>query len=205
MRQWSIVTALLLGMTLPPAIYADDLAAAAAREKQRRSKMKASAPAKTYSDADLGKAGALANDPSIPPAAGAEAPTSGDVARAPEGTRITPPTSERGESYWRTRARQLHAAVAAAEARVQSAERSATGPVPQGDYKVPCEAGRVLRPDGSLGPVLNPCTGGLAHDRAVAGESALAAARQALEQAQQALTRFEEEARKAGALPGWLR
>jgi hypothetical protein len=62
-------------------------------------------------------------------------------------------------------------------------------------------------PDGSLGPVIKePCsTTGLGHQRGVAGLSRLEAARRAVERARQALVDLEDEARGAGAPPGWIR
>lgn len=198
------VVLILLAVAFAQVVHAQGLAGAAQKEKERRAKLKAADPAKSYGQDDLGRAGApLANDPSIPPAAGQQSPAHDTMGSSgPSGS-----TGAGSESYWRSRSRQLRSAVEAAEAAVKLAESmpGATGPTPLGDYKVPCQPGRLVMPDGSLGPMTNNCSGGIARDQSRAAQSRLEAARQALERARQALANFEEQARRAGALPGWLR
>jgi len=46
---------------------------------------------------------------------------------------------------------------------------------------------------------------GAAYNRSKAPQARIKSARQSLEQARQALASFEKEARRAGALPGWIR
>lgn len=89
---------------------------------------------------------------------------------------------------------------------MRQAESTPRAPtVPLGDYKVPCTPGRLLMPDGSLGPVTNNCRGGIVKERTEAAQSRIAAAQRRVESARQALANLEEEARRAGIPGGWIR
>jgi len=189
-------------------LSAQGLAAAAEKEKERRAQQKDAGSTKSYGSEQLGSVGTVANDTSVAPAAAGGAAGKRDTAGSTAPATASSASGQRGESYWRSRAQQLRAAVAAAEARLKDAEKASAGagPIPYGDYKVPCQKGQLVQSDGSLGPVVNPCSStGSDYQRSVAAKSQLEWARQSLEQARQALASFEEEARRAGALPGWIR
>ena len=211
MRLDNAMILLLLGTLLGLQTQGEDLTTSAAREKERRARLKAnSGPAKSYGNGDLGTTGELANDPSIPPAAGSLPQVLGDPG-SPMGARTgAEPASTRAgggtESSWRARAEAARKELAAAEAALRQAEsapRAST--VPLGDYKVPCTPGRLLMPDGSLGPVTNSCTGGIVRERTEAAQSQIVAAQRRVELARQALANLEEEARRAGIPAGWVR
>jgi len=190
-------TFLLLGTAFSGELQAQGLAAAAEKERQRRAQQNANGTAKSFSDEDLGRVGApLANDTSIPPAAGASAAQAGS-ADSRGGTQ------SRGESYWSSRSKQLRVSVAAAEQRLQEAERAArdvrlgncrevTRPRPAGVTSYPGVQSRERQCDAAA-PVANQ------------GQSQVDSARAALQRARQELASLEDQARRDGALPGWVR
>jgi hypothetical protein len=197
---------MLVTLACAQSLSAQGMAAAAAKEKERRGKQKATTPVKNYETEQLGSVGTLANDTSVPPAEATTAATRPDAVTEPRAGSFD--GGERGESYWRSRAQQMRAAVAAAEKKLKAAEGAAVqaGPLQPGDYKVPCQKGRVFEPGHTLGEEMNPCAStGVSHEVAVAAKTRVESARQALSEARQALANFEEEARRAGALPGWIR
>ena len=198
----------LVAVACAQSLSAQGLATAAAKEKERRAKQKAATPAKSYETEQLGSVGTLANDSAIPPAEAAQATTRQDATAGTDTRAASSAGGDRGETHWRSRAQQLRAAVAGAEAKLREAEQAAArvGPVQPGDYKVNCKEGQVVLSNGTLGPVTNPCAGDNAIiDWRQQAQSRVDSARQALERARQALASFEEEARRAGALPGWIR
>jgi hypothetical protein len=162
--------------------------------------------------ADLDRrAGAGPSGPTAAPMAAAEA--RGDDARDRRG-----PASE---TYWRSRAASARAAVAAAEKRVHDLEEQAArgGPVAPGPLPAACQAGTVVGYGGETflagkGAVqLREESKNQVHcDSEVLRQQAaqntqkqLEAARASLDRARKALDDLEDEARRAGALPGWLR
>jgi hypothetical protein len=206
MRLAGTVVLVVLGMASATQVPGQSLAETAKREKQRRAQRKEKKePARSFTDADLGRSGTVANNPSDPPAV--DQRTSRAASRRPSAQ--APSTSQnRGESYWRSRATQARARVAAAEKKLEEAERApgAGGPLPLGDYKVNCKPGRLLLSDGTLGPVTNNCKAAQAlGDARRRSHARVEAARRELEQARKALAALKEQARRAGALPGWLR
>jgi hypothetical protein len=208
MRLLRDLTVVLLALACAPSVSAQGLAAAAAKEKERRAKQKSAATAKTYDSEQLGSVGTLANDTSIPPAEAGAAAGTQDAAAVAEAPARATASGDRGEAYWRSRAQQLRAAVTAAEAKLAEAEQAAArlGPARPGDYKVNCKDGRVVMSNGQLGPVTNACAGDNAIiDWRLQAQSRVESARQNLERARRALAGLEEEARVAGALPGWIR
>ncbi len=124
-------------------------------------------------------------------------------------------SSGQSESYWRSRAQSARSAVSAAEKRVRDLEEKATraGPVVPGPSTTACQTGAPARSGEVLGPSAWERTRLVVHcdaeilrqQQALAIQSQLEAARGALKQAQKSLEALEEEARRAGALPGWLR
>ena len=200
------LSVMLVALACAQGLSAQGMAAAAAKEKERRAKQKATTPVKTYETGQLGSVGTLANDTSAPPAEATTTATRPDAAAEPRAR--SSDAGDRGEAYWRSRAQQMRAAVATAEQKLKAAEGAAVqaGPLQPGDYKVPCQKGRVFEPGHTLGEEMNPCAAtGVRHEVAVAAKTRVESARQALADARQALVRFEEEARRAGALPGWIR
>jgi chromosome segregation ATPase len=94
------------------------------------------------------------------------------------------------EAYWRSRAEERRAAVTQAEGRIAAIEKQLEG----------------LRLD--MSPTTNvsdPYRLQTLQAQIRTAQTDLATARKQLEEARQALSDFEEEARRAGALPGWLR
>lgn len=123
------------------------------------------------------------------------------------------------ESYWRSRAGSARSAVTAAEKRVRDLEEQATrgGPVVSGPLPAACQASAPTRGGHESGTVLGPsawertknvvhCDGEILRQQQAQGtQTQLDAAREQLKRAQKALEALEDEARRAGALPGWLR
>ena len=121
----------------------------------------------------------------------------------------------RSESYWRSRAAGARSAVESAEKRVRDLEEQATrgGPVVPGPLPPACQAGVRYNPAG-LSPVklrdesrnAVSCDSEILRQQGARNtQNQLDAARESLTRAQKALDALEDEARRAGALPGWLR
>jgi hypothetical protein len=141
-----------------------------------------------------------------PPATIDPAPSSRAAASA-----TTSPAGGKGEDYWRDRMARAQAAVAAADARLAAVERKATADALQGPSNFDCM------------PTKNPketftayyerarkekerCERWGAEHPELKTENQLTAARQAAAAAHRELEQtIPEEARRAGALPGWLR
>ncbi len=184
---------LVLLLALGPAAPGQSLGEAARKEKERREKAGPTGPA--FTDEDLrgyaeggavGKPGAGAADKSAArDKASAEKATKEGTARGGNGAG--------DEAYWRGRAKAARAAVEAAEARVAQAEAAAQS-APAG----------IRQPQ--PGDALTQVPPSVVTDAARrAAEAALAAARSELERAKKVQADLEEEARRKGVLPGWLR
>ena len=183
-----VLAALVLCAFAGPAA-AQGLGDAARKESERRSRVKGSAKDsnRVYTGDDL-RRGAPETD--AVPAAATSDPTR-PPEREPE-SRNAPPASPAGvggapgapsESLWRSRARTLADTISRRERDVALADQEATG--------------RAY--DGPVNSSGRPNT-----QHAGAVERAQAA-RQALEKARKALEDLEEEARRAGVPPGWIR
>jgi hypothetical protein len=179
--------ALVLG--LAASLSAQDLAAAAQREKERRSQQKDSDATRHYSDADLHK-----SDNSKSSDTGTSEAPKQAAGATPAGSGSAPGT---GEAYWRSRAAERAA--------------SAVGPA-LGPAAAPCQAGAIPRYGESEEEFRKRAANTVTCDpdqlrllEAQKASERVEAARQALATAQQALVNLEEEARRAGALPGWIR
>lgn len=185
-RTTSVAGGLVILLAFGPAVSGQSLGEAARKEKERREKAGPTGPA--FTDDDLtgyAEGGAGANKP----AAGKKAST--EKARKQE-----PAPGEGGagdEASWRARAKAVRAAIAAAEDRVAKAEAAAQGAT--GGIRQP-------QPGDAVAQVPPPVVSD-ADQRAA--EAALAAARAELERAKKAWSDLEDEARRKGALPGWLR
>ena len=183
---------------------AQDLAAAAQREKARRSQQKDPDATRHYSDEDLPKSANSRSSDTGTSEAPKQAAGSTPTSAAAPGT---------GEAYWRARAASARASVATAERDLARAERAASAIGPAlGPAAAPCQAGAIPRYGESLEEfrrrAANTVTCDVDQLRLLEAQKAserVEAARQALAKAQQALVNLEEEARRAGALPGWIR
>ena len=192
-RTTRFVGGLALLLAFGPAAWGQSLGEVARKEKERRQKAGPTGPAFTDDDlrgygegdpAAKGKAGAPDKSTASGKASGDKAAKDG-AARGGEGAG--------DETYWRSRAKAARAAVEAAAARVAQAEAAAQG-APAGI--------RQPQPGDVLTQVPPPVVTDADHR---AAETALAAARRELERAKKALADLEDEARRKGALPGWLR
>lgn len=194
---------------------AQGLGDAAKREKARRAEAKPAEPAKVYTD-DSVRGEPSHGTYSAPGGTSAPAPdASGSAASRDARTPAAPPPSGSGEAYWRDRATAARAAVERAEKAVRDAEakETAMGPTIPGQTAAPCAQGAApgrpgesvtgLRDRGKTtvtcdAETLHILDGQKAHAETEAAHARLAAARKAVDD-------LEDEARKAGALPGWLR
>jgi hypothetical protein len=198
---------------------AQSLAEIAKREKERRAKL-SKPTSKVYSNDDLRtRAPSTADQDSTEPADSPEQASRGAAHQRGRGAAIRAGASaplgegsagERGEAYWRSRSQRARAAVSRAERRVAELEAKAAsqGPVVPGPLPAACSEGILVggpvtdmkRP---AGKVCDPEVLRAQETQRVQGE--LTRARAELEQAKKALEALAEEARRAGALPGWLR
>jgi hypothetical protein len=191
-RTWGLALGLLL---VAGGASGQSLAEAAKREKERRAKAGSSGPA--FTDEDLkrrgeGEASASgdAGDSSGRPAG------EGSTGDKTTGSKSFTPKARADagdEAYWRRRAKAARDAVAAAEAPVAQAQ--ATLDQTQAGIRQP-QPGDALK---QVPP--SPVADG---DRRAA-EANLAAAKAELARARKALEDLEDEARRKGVLPGWLR
>jgi hypothetical protein len=173
-----LVAALLLLATAAPAQTPAELAE---REAKRR---KGASPAPAYTNDDLSK-GAKASPAPGKPGAAASTPSAGAAEAAGE----NPSASAGDEAYWRRRMDEARRRVVAAERLVRQEQ----------------ERLNALMADTSPTNVMDPFRlQTLEADRAKARE-AVEKATQEQAAAQKALEDLQEEARRRGALPGWLR
>lgn len=221
------------GLSAAAAVEAQGLGDAAKREKARRTQDATSTKPKaaTYTNDDIvGKGGGQAQFGGEAPAdaeAGVEAAASSASAPAPvlaTGSIGPAPESSgsggsgrggHGESYWRSRAQSSRVRVEAAEKRVADLEAQAArnGPVTPGPTGPACQDG-VLVPTSGVSPIeLRDAAKGaktcdaetLRQQRGRSLVGQLDASRQELASARKALDDLDDEARRDGALPGWLR
>jgi hypothetical protein len=214
---------------------AQGLGEAAERERQRQEKIRqGGAPAKVITAEELeSNPGRLANDPSIPPAVAAQ-PVRGGSRRvsasdakvvAPSSTGSAPstgsPSSGQGEAYWRGRMSSARSAVTRAEEALERVSREEAIVRNDPDHGHPKVAG--LEECRDVNDIKKRSLD--AREREIANNAKANCeavkryraanpppklgdtdkARAALEKAKQAVVDLEEEARRAGANPGWLR
>ncbi len=201
---------------LAPSLAAQDLAAAAERERERR--QKAGQKGQTFTNADIDKkepgakpspkpgesssrsrssppsrllgpqSDAGSSQPSTPSGGGTGCEGSECGERSPSGG------NQQGEAYWKQRAENLRKAVADAEAKVAKVQKEIDG-LRQGQMQpLPSDGIRQVPPD--------PLTGSA---DAAPLHAQLDAAKDELAKARQALADLDEEARKASVPPGWIR
>jgi hypothetical protein len=191
-RTWAFALGLLL---VAGGASGQSLAEAAKREKERRAKSGPTGPA--FTDEDLKRDG---------DAAGSTSGEAGDSEGRPAGEGTGGDSSVGAKSFtpkagvgagdeasWRRRARARRDAVAAAEARVARAQ--AADDPPQGGgirQPLPIDAMKQV-----------PRSTATSDQRS--GDTNLEAANAELARARKALEGLEDEARRKGVLPGWLR
>jgi hypothetical protein len=198
-----------------------DLGEAAAKEKARRKKVAGPATVYTNDDLDKGKPSPSPSpSPEVAPAppAGAAAPPARGRRRVGGGVNPPPPpqqppsgevrpeTDEQGsgppgvgsagaEAYWRGRADAARTALADAEKKLADvqARYDATRKV-AGIQPLPIDALRQIPPNAQVKT-----------EELIRAENELDEAKKAVDAARKAITALEEEARRKGAPPGWLR
>jgi len=217
-----VAVALCVGCLLPGAVAAQGLGDAAQREKARRSEAKPKQPAKVYdNEAILDDGHARKGTYSTPEAGDTPGPvveSSGGpipvAIRGSEPSASPAASSGGGEAYWRGRAQAARAAVAAAEKSVADAEAEEArhGPYTPGQTAAPCADGAKYDPKLTAIEMRERAKNTVTCSRKLLsireGQEAhadLESARQSLAAARQAVDDLQEEARKAGALPGWVR
>ncbi|MEO8358801.1 MAG: hypothetical protein ABI672_02130 [Vicinamibacteria bacterium] len=199
-RNLRLVTFVALWLA-PALVGAQDLAAAAAKEKARRKQLPASS-GKVYTDRDVAGHEDPAGDPGTAQTetAGARPGGAGAPVRAAAPARGTGTGSE---SAWQARAASARANIVAAEANyadvVSKANSQAANGTPKGtDCNIPAS---VVR-QGTEAMKRWSC-----QQSPVAPNLALGVepARRAVVAAKEALRRLEDDARRAGVPAGWLR
>jgi DNA repair exonuclease SbcCD ATPase subunit len=194
----TLLSVLLLIMAMPVVSPAQSLGEVAKKEEEKQEKKKKSgkppAKVKVYTDEDLKKAresetGALTVLPENPNLEAASSASSTDDDEVVSGEGRPAGGRRRTEAYWRGRATRLREAVDEADGKVRdlesriSAIRNDMNPVNTQDPN------RLQSRDRELREAMD----------------SLDAARREAETARKALADLEEEARRAGAMPGWLR
>lgn len=191
MKSWFALVSLL---ALAQLAGAQSLGDAARKEGERREGLrKAGASARTLTDADLASTkAAAANDTSASEGDSAENPDEPEPASAQESRPVSRTSSQagseavapaRGEGYWRGRVTEARVRIAAARRRYDSLQRMIAIGQPAQYNK---NGQRVIYSIYQMKEIAD------------AAEAELRAAEKALED-------LYDEARHAGALPGWLR
>jgi hypothetical protein len=173
--------AVLLLLVGPSLVFGQSLGEAARKEQERRKKNKqAGVQAKVITEEDLrsGSPEAATKEVEAQP----DAPAPQPAATEPEVSSGEPDRAAQ-EQRWRARAAAARADVARAEAAVKELSQLS---LVEGEYYVDDQGNKVIR--------------NLAHLRELVAKADADLAR-----ARQALANLEEEARRSGALPGWLR
>jgi hypothetical protein len=216
-----IALGLLIGATGAVA-EPQSLAEAARREQERRGKQGTPA-ARPITEEDLQKTGqgngTVSNPGGYAPAAASE-PASSVLGSYGSSSASSSSSASAGggsvETHWRDQAAQRRAAVTTAEARLKRLEAEATrlGPRVPGSLSAPCQAGVALTGRRHDGPVRlrdasagqTTCDGDALKARDIDRIHAeMAQTRVEIEKARRSLAELDDEARRAGAMPGWLR
>ena len=193
-----VIGGLVLASSVATAAAAQGIGDAARKERARRATTPAKEPARVYViDGSTSKDKSQSSDNAASPSgtrAGTAVTGEPTLASMPTSSLTDGPTDSNGksESYWRGRYASAQRAIDAADRRVKELEASVAqyGPIPQGPA-VGCYTGDCM----SAGQIM-------------AGQRALRQLEAAKEQAaaaRKAMDDLQEAARRAGALPGWLR
>ena len=161
-------------------VSAETLGEAAAKERQRRERQpqKATPAPRVITEEELvANKGRLANEPAPDPAPPAEPVPNAPVVTSAAAVEAERTLQESREARWRLEAQRRREKLAMAERNVQRTQRWAD-PTYAGADRPSC-----------------PITARNEHKKA----------RAALERARQSLDALEDEARRGGALPGWIR
>jgi hypothetical protein len=199
MRLTTLLAVLVLLFATPAVSRAQSLGEVAKKEQEKQEKKKKEksgkppATVKVYTDEDLKKAreseaGAVTVLPENGNLEGGAA-SSGDDDEVVSGEGRPVGGRRRTETYWRDRAARARSAVEEADAKVKDLE------------------GRIAALRNDMNPVNTQDPNRLqSRDRELREAiDALDAARLSADAARKALADLEEEARRAGAMPGWLR
>jgi chromosome segregation ATPase len=184
------VAAVLALLLAAPLLRAQSLGDVAKREDEKKKKKAAKPPAtaKVYTEEDLKKAresGSAAV--TVLPDRGSSSSTSDDDETASGEGR--PGGGRRNERYWRTRAAQLRTAVQRADSRITELESRIA----------------ALRNDRNPTNLQDPNRLQTRERDLQRAQVDLEAARREAEAARKAIADLEDEARRQGALPGWVR
>lgn len=188
---------IVLGIVLVPALVCgQSLGDAAAKERERRRKLKESGKSATVIDGDALRTskGSLANEPRAaaspapaPAKAGAKpvpAPTPRPASVVPELPKEdAPPQPDNGEAAWRQRAADARAQIELWQKRYEYWSELHLAP---GDYFVDDDGQKLVGSAESLQQIIGR-------------------AKAQLDAAKQALVDLEEQARRQNVPPGWLR
>jgi hypothetical protein len=179
------ITLLLALLAMPSFASDQSLADAARKARERREKnAKEGVKTKVYTQDDVKKAPPLANDPNKPPASsGPRATPAPSAASSAESASPGATVGGQSETAWRGRVAEAHRRIEAAQKEYEFWSGYTMIP---GDILV----------DEKDRPVITTV-------EQLQGKTV--AARKAWDAAQKALANLEEEARKAGVPPGWLR
>jgi hypothetical protein len=178
--RWQWAAGLLV--TLPALATAQSLGDAARREAERREKNRASGvQAKNYTEDDLARANGWVSQPG------------GPLYEEWLKTSMPGNPGRQSEAAWRRRAAQLRENVAQTDARLKAAESEAAAVGPVGAKRQALE-----HRGGGYGTA--------AADAELArAQRKVEAARASSDQARKALEGLDDEARRKGAQPGWVR
>jgi chromosome segregation ATPase len=193
-RLTPISVVLVLLVAVPAVAGAQSLGEVAKREEEKKKKS-GKPPAKVYTEEDLKKAresgsGAVNVLPEI---AGSSSPAASERPSASEGGPARGENSAdagpRDEKYWRAEAERRREAVKVAESKVQTLEAQVAGLRSDMSPINTQDPNRLQNQDRRLRQALDD----------------LEAARRDLDAARQSLANLEDEARRAGVPPGWVR
>jgi DNA repair exonuclease SbcCD ATPase subunit len=170
-------TGLVLVLLLAGSAFADDLAALAKKEKERRAKLGKATPVYTEADGKTGSGGSVTT---LPPSA-APAPAS-NPGQSPEEQKAT----------WKSRADAARAEIEAAESRLRQLEQ---------EYA----AYREDMAEVPAAEIQDPMRLQKREARMVEMRAGLEQQRRIVANAKKSLSVLEDAARAAGVPPGWLR
>src|SRR5262249_33061540 len=182
MRSWGLPLVFVL---VPSLVGAESLGEVARKERERRQKLQnAGTPGRTLTEQDAASSkGTPANDPSAPPATVEEGGPTGRSGGVGAGERTPAASGPGAEAFWRGKVAQARSRIAQAQAEYDKYQRWIM-----------------------LGqPRMHDRNGGEVIYSAQARKQMADAAEAKLRAAEKALEDLLEQARRAGAQPGWLR
>jgi hypothetical protein len=190
-RLTPISAALVLLVAVPPVVGAQSLGEIAKREEEKKKKS-SKPPAKVYTEEDLKKARESGSGTVnvLPEIAGSSGPAASQRPSASDGAPAGGEGgSPRDEKYWRAEAARRRDAIKVAESKVQMLEAQVAGLRSDMSPTNTQDPNRLQNQDRELRQALDN----------------LEAAHHDLDAARQSLANLDDEARRAGAPPGWVR